>query len=193
MSARSERVVIGLALLVTVLGVVAAATTYKLKANVARLQSELAAGQERERVLDQQVTRERTDRMEAGAALRRERTARSTRELPHAVTLRPGPPAPNTRSPELTIEPDQDLVVLDLAVPATLTGRAFRAGLRSAPGDEFWMQSRLAVEPDRRAVRVQIPADMLRAADYELSLHAISGAGRLSDPVFYYFAVRNSP
>lgn len=185
----SQRVLIGLSTVLVILGAAAGVTTYRLKKEVGRLQGEVAAAAERDRVMDQQLTRERVEKLQAGAALRRERTSRAMPPPTRVVTLRSGPLGPHRQSPQIALNPDEELVTLELAMPATLSGVTFRAGLRSAPGDEFWMQSRLTLDGDRRVVVVRVPAAVLRPADYELSLRGVGPNGAADEPVYYYFAV----
>jgi hypothetical protein len=196
MSAAVQRLFVAISIVLTLLGVAASVTTWRLKREVARLEGLLAAAEVRERLLDEQNARERTGRLEADAARRRERVARATQSKWPVFALTPGPPRPGTRSTEVAIADDDGLVILELVLPPSLTSDTFKAGLRSAPGDEFWMQSRLKIDAldaaqgrsARRVIRLAIPSSILRPADYELSLQPVLPAGK-SNPVYYYFAV----
>jgi hypothetical protein len=90
----------------------------------------------------------------------------------------------------MTIRPDDELVTMTLQ-PAALTADTYRAALRSAPGDEFWMQSRLKLD-EQRILTLTIPATMLQPGDYELGVQGVPPVPK-RDPVFYYFAVTRSP
>lgn len=184
-----------LSVVLTALGAAALVTTLRLKRDVARLQSEVTAAEELERALDRQLARERTERLEAGAALRRERTARGESARWPVFELGAGPARPGARPTEVAIDRLTALVVLELIAPVSLSADSYRAGLRSAPGDEFWMQSRLELErgeaargrPARRVIRLEIPASALKAGDYELSLQGVPAAS--GPPIYYYFSV----
>jgi hypothetical protein len=187
-SPATQRSLIALCVLLTVLGAAAGVTTLRLRRQVIRLQDERLNGEERERVLTRELARERAMRRDAADALSRGRSEAAVHPL------HPGQPRAGTTSPAIAAGDRDALVVLELDWPrAPQDAPTYRAGLRSAPGDEFWVQSRLKIEPDRRVIVLRVPAAALPPADYELSVRGVTPGGALSAPVYYYFEVTSAP
>jgi hypothetical protein len=170
-----------------------------------RLQSSLTTARaEAERLrLEQATGRQRFDELERQASDLTTRLNRERAGAGNAVSS--APPAPLVLSfvlpPGLLRGADgpKRLVVtqaaselrLQLDLESGVSGRTFRAELRTGAGDVVWSQDSLRTRPidGGAAVYLALPAALLRAGDYEIELRDRGRPAEDADAVHYYFSV----
>jgi hypothetical protein len=199
------------ALLIMVGGAWLIVESVRLRGQLAELRAAEQSREREQQVLRQQIAAEQARRDALAAELQRERDERERsqqlagdlqRQLEESVT-RPAPPAvvslvlwpgisrSNGARPKLTLPPSTQSVRLEVGVEPEDQYRSFRAELRAQGGTPVWSKGDLPLRRVRagRAVRLTLPARLLKAGDYELLLKGVTADGTTEDVSYHYFEV----
>ena len=158
-----------------------------------------------QRQLDQQLAGERASTEDLTAQLERERRAeaeraqrvaeRSTKpgnpDMIASLILIPGLARGSNAEARVTISPSVRSVQLRVGVEPQDDYSSFRVELLTQKGQKIWSQDNLSIHTTRagRAILLNLPAKILDAGRYELSLKGTNGSGGSEDVGYYYFDV----
>ena len=178
----------------------------------AELQREQQSHEREQRALEEQIAGERARSEEMAASLERERqqSERSQelareleREIEESATKPSQPPVASltlwpgiTRSGgarvRLALTETTRRVRLQIGIEPEDQYSRFRVELRAQGGQQVWAEDNLRARPIRggRAVVLNLPARILKAGEYELTLEGVTDEGRTEEVGYYYFDVR---
>jgi hypothetical protein len=199
------------ALLIVIGGSLLVIETLRLRAQVARLQAEQTAHEQREQSLEEQLAEQRQRSQELANGLQREQQQRERnqeliRELERereesgalpsqsavvSLALWPGISRGGGARPRLVLPRSTRTVRLQVGVEPGDEYPGFRAELRAPGGQTVWTQDDLSARQVRagRAVILNLPASILRAGEYELALKGVTAEGKTLDVGYHYFDV----
>lgn len=202
-AAASVVFVIGIALLV--------AQTVKLRGEIAQLQAERQEQQRNRQTLEQQFADERARNQELASGFQREQQQRERneeliRELEHrrdesedkpsqptvlSFVLLPGVSRSGGALEQLTVPRAARLVEFQIGIERGDEYKSFGVELLTEGGQHLWSQKDLSPRSRRagRVVVLNLPARLLGAGKYELSLKGVTDERKTEDVGFYYFEV----
>jgi hypothetical protein len=138
------------------------------------------------------LLRERRARAERRVAEFNKRPAdQSVKDLPTSeLALQPTLLREDGRMPRVVLDADVKLLTLKLAPPEERR-ESYSALVLTVEGEELFAVGGLTPEVDAgaAAIRLNIPADMLRAEDYQVRLRAPAADGSAAEVGRYYFRV----
>jgi hypothetical protein len=196
------------ALLIVIGGSWLIAESLRLRAQFAEMRAEQHSYEQRQQALQQQIADEQAHREELATQLQRERehSQQLAGELQRQLQESAPPPAPSaivslvlwpgisrsggTRA-KLVIPQAAQRVRVQVGVEPEDDYRSFRVELRAPGGQPIWTQANLAAQRVRggRAIRLNLPAGILRAGEYELALKGVTAEGTTEDVGYYYVDV----
>lgn len=158
------------------------------------------------RELEQQIAGERARNQDLTAQLERERKAESERAAQREAEKQTNPISANTiaslilipglarggnSQAKLTISPTVRSVRLSVGVEPQDSYSSFRVELLTQKGQKIWSQDKLSMHKTRArgAIVLNLPAKILDAGRYELSLKGTNASGASEDIGYYYFDV----
>lgn len=208
---RSLRPVTALSLAAAALVVIVGATwmitdSLRLRAQLNQLRANQQAQDTQQQQLKEQIAGARARNEDLAGQLGRERKTESQRaaqieekksanpgnpDTIASLILLPGLARGNNTQAKLTISPSVRSVELRVGVEPQEDYASFRVELLTQKGQRIWSQDKLAVHPTRagRAILLNLPAKILDAGRYELSLKGINASGGSEDVSYFYFDV----
>jgi hypothetical protein len=159
------------------------------------LQRQTADEEARRQILSAQLERERQQREQSdqlAAELQRQLEAsRSPSQSVVSLALWPGLARAGRSRPKLVLPESARLVKLQVGIEPEDEYQSFRVELRGPSGQPVWAQGDLHGRQVRtgRSVVLNLPANLLGAGQYELSLKGTAAAGTIDDIGYYYFDV----
>ena len=198
MAAALLAVIIGAAWLIT--------ESLRVRSQLNQLRATQQSQDAQRRELEQQIAGERARNEDLTAQLERERKAESERaaqreaEKPTnplnantiaSLILIPGMARGGNSQAKLTISPSVGSVRLSVGVEPQDSYSSFRVDLLTQKGQKIWSQDKLSVHKTRAggAIVLNLPAKILTAGRYELSLKGTNASGASEDIGYYYFDV----
>ncbi len=165
----------------------------KLQKQESQWRQRAADGQTRSDELAAQLERERAEREKLRQELDQARDEGSSTSKSAFVSflLSPGLIRDRDEPEKLVIPPGARRIRLQLDTAGDDEYRGFRAELRTARGALVWSQDRLSTQPTDagKAVPLILPANILAAGEYELTLKAVESKNESKDIGYYYFII----
>ncbi len=199
------------ALIIVIGGSWLAAESLRMRSELSELRAEQQSREREQQAFHQQIADEQARREELSAQLQREREQRERsqqligelqRELEESATqpsqpavvslaLWPGISRSGGARPKLALPQAARRVQIQIGVEPEDEYQSFRAELRAPGGQPIWTQDSLSARRVRagRAVILNLPANVLKAGEYELVLKGVTGKGTTEDIGYHYFDV----
>jgi len=174
----------------------------RLRRHIGQTQAERTALEQREQTLKGELETERTNdtAIQQELAQVRERLAQLAQQQSITQPAKPIVVAfalsPQTRGtsqiPNIAVPVEANALALKLDVEAT-GFPVYQAALKSpATGETIWRSGRLKVNSSDGALRVSVPAKLLKSQNYVLELSGISARGQPDNAGSYSFRIRRS-
>lgn len=197
-------------LLITIAGGALIMYSLRQRAELTRLRAQEQKQGTNERALQQQIETERKRNDELRAQLGQEKEQRQkTDELVNdlqrdvekpiqqpertvfALSLLPGISRGGGARPKLALPGSARVVRLQIGLEPEEQYKTFRVELKTQDGKPVWNRDNLPVRTTSsgKNVALTLPASVLSAGQYELTLKGLTDDGRLEDVGFYYFDV----
>ena len=197
-------------LLVMIAGGALIMYSLRQRAELTRLRAQQQQQETDERALQQQIEteRKRNDELRAQLGLEKEQRQRTDElvtdlqrdaEKPiqqpartvFALSLLPGISRGGGARPKLLLPETARVVRLQIGLEPEEQYNTFRVELKTQGGNPVWTRDNLPVRTTRsgKTVALTLPASVLSAGQYELSLKGLTNDGRLEDVGYYYFDV----
>jgi hypothetical protein len=160
------------------------------------LQRKIADAEAGRENLSEQLERERQQREQSdqlAAELQRQLEASTSQPSQSVVSLAlwPGLARSGHARPRLVLPQSARLVKVQIGIEPEDEYQSFRVELRGPNGQPVWTRGDLHGREVRtgRSVILNLPANLLGAGQYELSLKGTAAAGTIEDIGYYYFDV----
>jgi hypothetical protein len=184
--------------------------SFRLRGQLAQLRAEQESREHEQQALQQQIADEKARRENLSGQLERERQQREhsdqligelQRQLEQSTTqpsqsvvslaLWPGLARGGGARPKLVLTQSARLVKVQIGIEPEDEYQSLRVELRGPTGQPVWTQGDLKGRHVRtgRSVILNLPANLLGAGQYELSLKGTAAAGTIDDIGYYYFDV----
>jgi len=185
--------------------------TRRSRSELERIRAEQQAGHNDQQALEQQIASERSRSNDLAAQLQREKQEREqseelVRQLERdresrpqqsqqtfaSLVLLPGVSRSGSVRPNLILPESARVVRLHVGIEPEEEYKSFRVELRTQAGQQVMTRNRLSAHQTHggQTVSVTVPASMLGAGQYELTLKGMNDQGTLEDVGYYYFDVR---
>jgi hypothetical protein len=195
------------ALLVAIIGAAWLITeSLRVRSQLNQLRANQQSQDARRQELEQQIAGERARNQELSAQLERERKAESERAAQREAEKQANPVSPDTiaslilipglsrggnSQAKLTISSSVRNVRLSVGVEPQDSYSSFRVELLTQKGQKIWSQDKLSMRKTKAGgtIALNLPAKILDAGRYELSLKGTNASGASEDIGYYYFDV----
>lgn len=157
-----------------------------------QLKQQIAGERARNEDLTAQLERERKTESERAAQIEEKKSASpGNPDTIASLILLPGLARGSNAEARVTISPSVRSVQLRVGVEPQDDYSSFRVELLTQKGQKIWSQDNLSIHTTRagRAILLNLPAKILDAGRYELSLKGTNGSGGSEDIGYYYFEV----
>lgn len=154
------------------------------------LQDQLASQRARSEELNAQLQQAQTER----ERLQQELVQAQAQAAPRSVLsfiLPPGVVRDSVDPTRLVVPRSASAIRLQLDLEANEQYHAYRAELHTIGGNLVWSSGELSARttPVGQAVRLTLPAGILRTGDYELALKGIVSRGEIDEVGYYYLTI----
>jgi hypothetical protein len=178
----------------------------RLRSQLNQLRANQQSQDTQRRELEQQIAGERARNQDLTAQLERERKAESERAAQReaekqtnpvsadtiaSLILIPGLARGGNNQAKLTVSPTVRSVRLSVGVEPQDSYSSFGVELLTQNGQKIWSQDKLSMHKTQAggAIVLNLPAKILTAGRYELSLKGTNASGASEDIGYYYFDV----
>ncbi len=164
-----------------------AVQTTRLRGRVGELEAERAGQQQQEKTLQKAIEVERARADDLSAQLQRNGPTGLA-----SLILMPGMVRGENAPPQLVVPHTAQLAALQVQLEPRDEYPQYRAELHTRRGDEILTRSNLREQRSGvvRVVVLEIPASVLNAGDYELTLKGIAAGKQPEDIAYYRFSVQ---
>jgi anti-sigma-K factor RskA len=197
-------------LLIMIAGGLLIMYSLRQRADLTRLRAQQQQQETNERALQQQIETERKRNDELRAQLGQEKEQRQkTDELVNdlqrdvekpvqqpektlfALSLLPGISRSGGARPKLALPESARVVRLQIGLEPEEQYKTFRVELKTQDGQPVWNRDNLPVRTTRtgKTVALTLPASVLSASQYELTLKGLTETGKVEAVGFYYFDI----
>lgn len=153
------------------------------------LRQQAASERARSEELTAQLERERAHSQELARQLARDQAQQNSLHPPLLLSLfLPAVVRGDDQRPTLTLPPAAQTVRLQIGLERGDDFKSYRVELALLPGPPVWKRAQL--RPQGRVLSLSLPAQLLRAGQYEVKLQGVTATQQTEDVRFYYFDVQ---